>query len=127
MKENQILNSRLQAKERGDMTVVKSSEASVESIPHRPKHLVQESITSSVKHKMSLEDHGIHHVLDDAHKEPMVGFHDDRNGIKDMEISPSLGKQSSHGEYRLEDIEAELEMLHDELAQTREIRQSKRN
>ena len=153
---------------RGETTIVKSSQVSVQSIPDRPKQVVQESITSSKKRQMSLEDHDVHRVLEDVHKEPLntgpghgrdSGSRDDPYGRITTDTKTSHGrttygqntrdsstrggetpygeknqetisassnvpyrKQTSEEEYRIEDIEAELESLRDDLARTREIR-----
>lgn len=150
---------------RGETTIVKSSQVSVQSIPERPKQLVQESVTSSRKRQISLEDHDVHRVLEDAHRDPVSpsyrrdsGSRNDpygRNtavdttpgspgksygintrdglseGSKTRDFSGSAkvsyGKQTSEDEYRLEDIEAELESLREDLARTREVRQGKSN
>ena len=155
---------------RGETTIVKSGQVSVQSIPDRPKQLVQESITSSKRRQMSLEDHDFHRVLEDVHKEPEASSYrpntggrndpysstsgttgtsyvsntrdyssrvtDSRDTYSDDAYSrdnysgkakPSYGKQSSEEESRIEDIEAELESLREDLARTREIRHGKTN
>ena len=136
-------------------TIVKTTKVNVQSIPDKPKQLVQESITSSKKRHPSFEDHDIHRVLEDAHKEPVgSSYRRDPGGRNDPYTSDNIGtsydantrdihsgtrdtfsrstkvpygKQSSEEEYRLEDIEAELESLREDLARTREIRHGKAN
>ena len=156
---------------RGETTIVKSSQVNVQSIPGRPKQLVEESITSSKKHQISLEDHDVQHVLEDVHKDPVgssyrrdaggrndpyndttsrstgasygANTRDTYSGVKNARDTYSggtntrdtfsgstktpYGKQSSEEEYRLEDIEAELESLREDLARTREVRHGKPN
>lgn len=149
---------------RGETTIVKSSQVSVQSIPDRPKQLVQESIASSKKRQMSLEDHDIHRALDDVHREPVGSSYRDSGGRNDpfYSTSGSTGtsygantrdtntrdtysgstntrdtssgstktpyrKQASEEDHHLEDIEAELESLREDLARTREVRHGKTN
>ena len=148
---------------RGETTVVKSSEVHVQSIPDRPKQFVQESITSSKKRQMSLEDHDVHRLLENAHKEPVASSYrrdSDRRdefggtvtsygantrdytsevtGLRDtfssgasardtfsVSAKTPYGKQTSEEECRIEDIEAELTSLREDLARTREARNAK--
>jgi hypothetical protein len=159
---NERLKMKIQADStdgrRGEATIVKSSQVNIQSIPDKPKQLVQESITSSKKRHPSIEDHDIHRVLEDVHKEPVSSsYRRDPGGRNDPYTSANVGtsygsntrdmhsgaantrdtfsgstktpygKQSSEEEYRLEDIEAELESLREDLARTREVRHAKPN
>ena len=155
---------------RGETTIVKSSQVNVQSIPDRPKQYVQESITSSKKRQMSLEDHDIQSLLENAHNEPVASsYHRDSDrqdesysttsggtgtsysantrdytsGVTNSRDTYSggtdtrdtfsanakttYGKQTSEEEYRIEDIEAELTSLREDLARTREARHAKTN
>ena len=151
---------------RGETTVVKSSEVHVQSIPDRPKQFVQESVTSSKKRQMSLEDHDVHRLLENAHKEPVASSYrrdSDRRdefgagtvtsyGANTRDYTPEVtnlrdtfsggtsardtfsasaktpyDKQTSEEECRIEDIEAELSSLREDLARTREARHAKTN
>lgn len=143
----------------GESAVVKSSQVSVQSIPDRSNQVVQESITSSKRSQMSLEDHDVHRVLEDFHKDSRD--YDGRNdshaasgGAGASSASPTrvtfsevsntrdaysrdddsqdnfprngempYGKETSEKDYSLEDIEAELVTLREELERAREVRQ----
>ena len=97
----------------GETTFTRSNETAVQSVPDKPvKRLVEESITSTRRPQQQIDDYEISKALDDAHKEP-------------VRTVPPYGKQApgSPGEdHRIEDIEAELESLREDLARTREIR-----
>ena len=85
---------------RGETTIVKSSQVSVQSIPDRPKQVVQESITSSKKRQMSLEDHDVHRVLEDVHKEPLntgPGHGRDSGSRNDPYGRNTTDTKTSHG------------------------------
>lgn len=145
---------------RGETTIVKSSQVNVQSIPDRPKQFVQESVTSSKKRQMSLEDHDIHRLLENAHNEPVASSYRRDSDRRDESYSTTSGgigtsygansrdtysggtdtrdtfsanaktpysKQTSEEEYRIEDIEAELTSLREDLARTREARHARTN
>lgn len=141
---------------RGDTIITKTSQTTVQSSPRRgpSKRLVEESITSSKKSPKVFEEHGIHQVLEEAHREPVrtgasygrqtsVGDQSSARGQPPVGVQSPVGMQSPVGvqspvggqppvgkqtpvspseEYRIEDIEAELESLREDLARTREVR-----
>ena len=118
----------------GEVTVTKTtSQVRVQSMPGARPMPVEEAITPSQRTKNSLDDYDIQQALEETNVGLGRGADVSRETVRIVESQPSRtatqyreepGATNVMDDYRIEDIDAELESLREDLARTRDQRQT---